>query len=83
MVKHILKPKKVAAQIKKEIIRKMNKKKNATSTSKAVQARIKRKSVVTNMGTASKQSKDEEDEEEDKHDIDMTIHKNLFYKKML
>ena len=79
MIKHILKPKGVvkktvhtkAAKMKKEIIRKTNKKVNATSTSKVVQTGIKRKSAVTIVGTASKQSKDDE---EDKHDIDIAIH---------
>ena len=42
-----------AAQIKKEIIRKMNKKTNATSTRKAVQARIKRKSVAIKAANSS------------------------------
>ena len=65
MIKHILKPKGVvkktvhtkAAKIKKEIIRKINKKANATSTSKVVQTGIKRKSAVTIAGTASKRSR--------------------------
>ena len=92
MVKHFLKSKGVvkkttvhtkAAQIKKEIIRKINKKKNATSISKVVHASIIQKSVVTSVGTTSKWSEVEEDDEEDKHIIDMTICKNLFGKKML
>ena len=60
-----------AAKIKNEIIGKINKKVNATSTSKVVQMGIKRKSAVTIVGTASKWSKDDEEEE---HDIDITIH---------
>ena len=92
MVKHLLKSKGVvkkttvhtkAVQIKKEIIRKINKKKNATSTGKVVHASIIQKSVVTCVGTTSKWSEVEEDDEEDKHIIDMTIRKNLFGKKML
>ena len=79
MIKHILKPKGVvkktvytkAAKMKKEIIRKINKKANATSTSKVVQTGIKRKSSVTIAVTASKRSKDDE---EDEHDIDITVH---------
>ena len=79
MIKHILKPKGVvkktvhtkAAKIEKEIIRKINKKANATSTSKVVQTVIKRQSVVTIAGTASKRSKDDE---EDENDIDITVH---------
>ena len=91
MVKHFLKSIGVvkettvhtkATQIKKEIIRKINKKKNATSTSKAVHVGIKQKSVVTSVGTTSKWSKVEEDDEEDKHIINMTIRKYLFGKKM-
>ena len=57
--------------MKKEIIRKINKKANATSTSKVVQTGIKRKSAVPIMGTASKRSKDDE---EDEHGIDITVH---------
>ena len=60
-----------AAKMKKEIIRKINKTVNATSTSKVVQTGIKRKSAVTIAGTASKRSKDDE---EDEHDIDITVH---------
>ena len=57
--------------MKKEIIRKINKKANATSTSKVVKTGIKRTSAVTTAGTASKRSKDDE---EDEHDIDKTVH---------
>ena len=57
--------------MKKEIIRKINKKANATSTRKVVQTGIKRKSAVPIAGTASKRSKDDE---EDEHDIDITVH---------
>ena len=57
--------------MKKEIIRKINKKVNATSTSKVVKTGIKRTSAVTIAGTASKRSKDDE---EDEHDIDITVH---------
>ena len=56
-----------AAKTKNEIIRKINKKVNATSTSKVVQMGIKWKSAMTIVGTASKWSKDDEEEE---HDID-------------
>ena len=70
-----------AAKMKKEIIRKINKTVNATSTSKVVQTGIKRKSAVTIAGTASKRSKDDE---EDEHDIDITVHsQKLVHKKML
>ena len=70
-----------AAKMKKEIIRKINKKVNATSTSKVVKTGIKRKSAVTIAGTASKRSKDDE---EDEHDIDITVHsQKLVHKKML
>ena len=58
-------------KMKNEIIRKINKKVNATFTSKVVQTGIKRKSAVTIAGTASKWSKDDE---EDEHDIDITVH---------
>ena len=79
MIKHISKPKGVvkktvytrAAKMKKEIIRKINKKANATSTSKVVQTGIKPKSAVTIAGTASKRSKDDE---EDEHDVNITVH---------
>ena len=90
MVKHLLKSNGVvekttvhikAAQIKKEIIRKINKKKNATSTSKVVHASIIQKSVVTSVGTTSKWSEVEEDDEEDKHIIDMTIRKTCLARK--
>ena len=92
MVKHFLKSKGVvkkttvhtkAAQMKKEIIWKISKKKNAASTRKVVHASIIQKYVVTNVGTTSKWSEVEEDDEEDKHIINMTIRKNLFGKKML
>ena len=70
-----------AAKMKKEIIRKINKKANATSTSKVVKTGIKRTSAVTIAGTASKRSKDDE---EDEHDIDITVHsQKLVQKKML
>ena len=70
-----------AAKMKKEIIRKINKKANATSTSKVVKTGIKRTSAVTTAGTASKRSKDDE---EDEHDIDITVHsQKLVHKKML
>ena len=70
MIKHISKPKGVvkktvhtkAAKMKKEIIRKINKNVNPTSTSKVVQTGIKRKSAVTIAGTASKWPKDDEEE---------------------
>ena len=79
MIKHFSKPKGVvkktvhtkAAKMTKEIIRKINKKANAASTSKVVQTGIKRKFTVTIAGTASKQSKDDE---EDEHDIDIPVH---------
>ena len=58
-------------QIKNKIIRKMNKKPSATSTSKAIQTGIKQKSVVTSAGTASKRLKYDED---GKHDGDITIY---------
>ena len=78
-IKHISKPKGVvkktvhtkAAKMKKEIIRSNNKNANATSTSKVGQTGIKRKTVVTIAGTASKRSKDDD---EDKYDIDRTVH---------
>ena len=60
-----------AAKMKKEIIRKINKKANATSTSKVVKTGIKRRSAVTTAGTASKRSKDDEEGE---HDTDITVH---------
>ena len=57
--------------MKKEIIRKINKKANGTSTNKVVQSEIKRKSAMTIAGTTSKRSKDDE---EDDHDIGITVH---------
>ena len=57
--------------MKKEIIRKINKKANATSTSEVVQTGIKRKSAVTIAGTASKRSKGDEEGE---HDVDIIVH---------
>ena len=77
MIKHISKPKGVvkktvhtkAAKMKKEIIRKINKKANATSTSKVGQTGIKPKSLVTIAGTASKRSKDDEED-----DVNITVH---------
>ena len=60
-----------SSENEKEIIRKINKKANATSTSKVVQTGIKRKSAVPITGTASKRSKDDE---EDEHGIDITVH---------
>ena len=79
MIKHISKPKGVvkktvhtkAAKMKKEIIRKINKKANATSTSKVLKMGIKRKSAVNIVGTALKRSRDDE---EDEHDIYITVH---------
>ena len=79
MIKQISKPKGVvkktihtkSAKMKKKIIRKINKKVNATSTSKVVPPGIKRKSAETIAGSASKRSKADE---EDEHDIDITVH---------
>lgn len=58
-------------QIKSKIIRKMNKKLSAISTSKVIQNGIKQKSVVISAGTASKRLKYDED---GKHDADITIY---------
>ena len=59
------------AQMKYEIIRKINKKASATSTSKVTHMGIKQKSALTSVGTVSKWLKDDED---DKHNADITIH---------